>query len=80
MSKQATLTSFFHARKAVSDGSDAHVVKKRKLELESKDGKVLSTNTKLMRLNFCFFFQFSVRICEIALYHYYLLEVSNYKR
>ena len=38
MSKQATLTSFFHARKALADGADAHVVKKRKLDVESTTG------------------------------------------
>jgi len=46
MSKQATLTSFFHVRKAASDGADAHAIKKRKVETETSLGKVTETVTK----------------------------------
>jgi len=52
MSKQATLTSFFHARKATADGADLHAIKKRKVELQDDLGKNTTTvkaePTKLM--------------------------------
>ena len=44
MSKQATLTSFFHARKATADGADLHAIKKRKVELQDDLGKNVSQN------------------------------------
>ena len=47
MSKQATLTSFFHARKATSDGADLHAIKKRKVELQDDLRKNVSQNAIL---------------------------------
>ena len=65
MSKQATLTSFFHARKATADGADLHAIKKRKVELQDDLGKNVSQNAMACSfmdwLHLLFFFHIRVK-------------------
>ena len=68
MSKQATLTSFFHARKATADGADLHAIKKRKVELQDDLGKNVSQNamacslkTRIFDATYFDFSMFSLR-------------------